>query len=51
MEQLIEHGPGEIGPVFARAFEFAMQIERERFIGAAQYERTPDRRGYVSHQP
>jgi len=48
LEQLIEHGPGEIASVFARAFELAMQIERERFLGAAHYERTPDRRGYAN---
>lgn len=48
LEQLIEHGLGEIASVFARAFELAMQIERERFLGAAHYERTPDRRGYAN---
>lgn len=48
LEQLIEHGPGEIASVFARAFELAMQIERERFLGAGLYERTPDRRGYAN---
>ncbi len=52
LEQLIEHGPGEIGSVFARAFELAMQIERERFLGAGLYERTPDRQGHASgHKP
>jgi transposase-like protein len=34
--------------VFARAFELAMQIERERFLGADLYERTPERRGYAN---
>ncbi len=29
LEQLIEHGPGEIASMFARAFELAMQIERD----------------------
>lgn len=48
LEQLIEHGPDEIASVFARAFELAMQIERERFPGAGFYERTPDRRGYAN---
>ncbi|WP_242512028.1 IS256 family transposase [Rhodobaculum claviforme] len=48
MEQLIEHGPGEIASVFARAFELAMQIERERFLGAGLYERTPGRQGYAN---
>ncbi|MAU52638.1 MAG: IS256 family transposase, partial [Roseovarius sp.] len=41
LEQLIEHGPGDIAGVFARAFELAMRIERERFLGAGHYERTP----------
>jgi hypothetical protein len=41
LEQLIEHGPGDIASVFARAFELAMRIERERFLGAGHYERTP----------
>ena len=48
VEQLIEHGPGEIASVFARAFELAMQIERERFLGAGLYERSPDRQGYAN---
>ena len=25
-----------------------MQIERERFLGAGHYERTPERRGYAN---
>ena len=37
LEQLIEHGPGEIGEIFSHAFELAMQIERERFLGAEFY--------------
>jgi putative transposase len=48
LEQLIESGPGEIASVFARAFELAMQIERERFLGAGLYERTPGRQGYAN---
>ncbi len=48
LEQLIEHGPGEMASVFARAFELAMQIERERFLGAGHYERTPQRHGYAN---
>ena len=36
-----------IAGVFARAFELA-QIERERFLGAGHYERTPERRGYAN---
>jgi len=48
LEHLIEQGPGGIAGVFARAFELAMQIERERFLGAGHYERTPERRGYAN---
>ena len=44
LEQLIEHGPGGIAAVFARTFEMAMRIERERFLSAGHYERTTDRR-------
>jgi hypothetical protein len=33
LEQLIEHGPEGIATVFARTFEMAMRIERERFLG------------------
>ena len=45
LEHLIEHGPGDIATVFGRAFELAMQIERERFLRAGPYERTAERRG------
>ncbi len=48
LEHLIEHGPGDIATVFARAFELAMQIERERFLGAGLYERTAARQGYAN---
>ena len=48
LEHLIEHGPNDIEAVFARAFELAMQIERERFLGAGLYERTPGRQGYAN---
>jgi len=48
MEQLIEHGANDIATVFARAFEMAMRIERERFLGAGHYERTATRQGYAN---
>jgi putative transposase len=48
LEQLIEQGPEGIATVFARTFEMAMRIERERFLGAQRYERTPERRGYAN---
>jgi hypothetical protein len=48
LEQLIEHGPEGNAAVFARNFEMAMRIKRERFLGAQRYERTADRRGYAN---
>ena len=48
LEHLIEHGPGDIATVFGRAFELAMQIERERFLRAGPYERTAERQGYAN---
>lgn len=48
LEHLIEHGANDIATVFARAFELAMQIERERFLGAGHYERTPKRQAYAN---
>ena len=43
MEQLIEGGAENMGLVFARVFDLAMQIERERFLGAQHYERSINR--------
>ncbi len=48
MEQLIENGSEEMASVVAGLFNFAMRIERERFLGAGHYERTPERRGYAN---
>ncbi len=48
LEHLIEHGPNDIGLVFARTFELAIQIERERFLGASLYERSAERQGYAN---
>jgi putative transposase len=48
LEHLVEHGPDEIASVFDRAFGLAMQIERERCLGAGLYGRTPDRRGHAN---
>ena len=48
MEQLIESGSEEMASVFAGLFNLAMRIERERFLGADHYERTPERRGYAN---
>jgi hypothetical protein len=41
-------GPGDIATVFGRAFELAMQIERERFLRAGPYKRTAERQGYAN---
>jgi transposase-like protein len=48
MEQLIANGSEDMGVVFASLFDLAMRIERERFLGAEHYERTPSRRGYAN---
>ena len=48
MEQLIANGSEDMGVVFASLFDLAMRIERERFLGADHYERTPTRRGYAN---
>ena len=40
--------PADIATVFGRAFELAMQIERERFLRAGPYERTAERQGYAN---
>ena len=48
VEQLIEGGSENIATVFAGLFNLAMRIERERFLGAGHYERTPERRGYAN---
>lgn len=48
MEQLIANGSEDMGVVFASLFDLAMRIERERFLGAEHYERTPLRRGYAN---
>jgi transposase-like protein len=33
---------------FAGFFNLAMRIERDRFLGAGHYERSPERRGYAN---
>ena len=48
MEQLIESGSEDMATVFAGLFNLAMRIERERFLGAGHYERSPERRGYAN---
>ena len=48
LEQLIEHGADDMANIFARAFELAMRIARERFLGAGHRERTASRRGHAN---
>jgi len=48
LEQLIKDGPNGVAPAFARLFELAMRIERERFLDAGHSERTDYRRGYAN---
>jgi putative transposase len=48
MEQLIESGSEDMASVFAGLFDLAMRIERERYLGAGHYERTPGRLGYAN---
>lgn len=48
LELLITQGPNDIAGVFARAFDLAMEFERERFLRAGRYERTDDRQGYAN---
>ena len=48
MEHLIETGADDMASVFTNLFDLAMRIERERFLGASHYERTPLRRGYAN---
>ena len=48
MEQLIESGPDGMGAAFTALMNLAMRIERERHLGARDYERSPDRAGHAN---
>ena len=48
LEHLISHGATDMGRLFGQLYELAMQIEREQFLQADYYERTPDRQGYAN---
>ena len=48
MEQLIAQGPDAMAEIFTGLFNLAMRFERERFLGAGHYQRTPERRGYAN---
>ena len=48
MEQLIESGPDGMAQAFTALFNLAMRLERDRFLAAEPYERSPARRGYAN---
>ncbi len=48
LEQLIATGATDPGRIFGQLFELALQIEREQYLKASRYERTPERRGYAN---
>ena len=48
LEQLIATGATDLGRLFGQLFELALQIEREQFLKASHYERTPERQGYAN---
>lgn len=48
MELLTTSGLDEIGEALRILLNAAMLIERERFVGAGHYERSPDRRDYAN---
>jgi transposase-like protein len=48
LEQLIRTGPDGMAQVFTALFNLALQLERERFLGAGHYERNPERQGYAN---
>ena len=48
MQQLIEQGPDAFRDVLEQMFDLAMVLEREQFLRAREYERTPLRRGYAN---
>lgn len=48
LEPIIEHGLDVLPAMIETLINVAMQIERERHLGAELYERTSDRRGYAN---
>lgn len=48
MEQLISEGPQAMAEVITALMNMAMRMEREEFLGAGHYERSPERRGYAN---
>ena len=48
MKQWVAHRSEDMASVFARLFDLAMRIDRERFLGAEHYQRTAQWRGYAN---
>jgi len=48
VELLVAHGFEEMGKSLEILFNTAMLLERERYLGAAPYERTEEREGYAN---
>ena len=48
MEQLIKEGPEGMAQAFTALFDLAMRLDRERYLDAGLYERSPERRGYAN---
>jgi transposase-like protein len=48
MELLAGEGLGSLGEALRRLLNSAMQLERERHLGAGAYERSPGRRGHAN---
>ncbi len=48
MEPLMAEGPQAMTQVVTVLMNLAMRMEREQFLGAAHYERAPERRGYAN---
>ena len=48
IEQLIQNGPEGMAQAFTALFNLAMRLERERFLGAEPYKRSPERRGHAN---
>lgn len=48
LQPLIENGFDGLGDMMAVAVNFAMELEREKHLGATAHERTPTRTGYAN---
>lgn len=48
LEHLVVDGPDSMAEIFTSLFNLAMRLERERFLSAGHYQRTPERRGYAN---